>query len=162
MKIKKFIKKNILILSSLLFITNIINAYMYEEYIYAILFIFLTITSLFYHHNIKQKCKKKNIEEMTNTLTNYDIYTNIFDKIAISLIVFYGGYRLYNKSNNLTPFQYIGVILVFLLFFSTIMLYICGYYFRKFCFHKKKNIGNKYHSLLHSFSSIGHHLIIIL
>jgi hypothetical protein len=61
------------LISSFIFTTNIITAYLYKEYyIYSILFSALTATSLLYH-------------------SNNNIYTNIIDKCAICAVVLWGG-----------------------------------------------------------------------
>jgi hypothetical protein len=131
---------NILVLSSLIFITNIVTAFVYKNYVYLSLFFFLTITSVIYH-------------------TNSNSYTNILDKIGIFLIVSYGTYNVHNKfnMNNFMP-----VTIIFLLFVLTMFLYIYGYFTKQFCFHSQICIGNNYHSLLHCISSLAHHLILIL
>ena len=132
--------KNILVLSSLIFITNIITSFIYKNYIYSCLFVFLTITSVIYHSN------KNN-------------YTNILDKIGIFLIVSYGTYTLHGKFdiNNI-----IAASIIFILFLLTMFIYIYGYFTNQYCFHNKISIGNKYHSVLHCISSLAHHLIIIM
>lgn len=66
------------LISSLIFTTNIITAYLYRQYyIYSYLFAALTSTSLLFH-------------------SNPNIYTNIIDKCAIVSVVTYGGVMLYN------------------------------------------------------------------
>jgi hypothetical protein len=130
----------ILVLSSLIFITNIITSFVYKRYLYLCLFIFLTLTSVIYHSN-------------TNN------YTNILDKIGIFLIVSYGTYNVYT---NFHVNKCINISIIFLLFLLTMFLYIYGYLTKQFCFNKQLCIGNKYHSLLHCISSLAHHLIIIM
>jgi hypothetical protein len=127
------------IISSFIFATNVITAYLYKQYyIYSILFTALTLTSFMYH-------------------SNSNIYTNIIDKCAIGSIVLYGAYMLYNKFNM---DKLIEVILVFSCFFSINYLYIYGYYNKKYCYDPEW--GNYYHGLLHFISSLGHHIIIFL
>jgi hypothetical protein len=135
-------KPNILIFSSLVFITNAITALYKNYYIYALIFFLLTMTSLAYH-------------------MNYTFYTSIVDKIMIHLLVLYGGYMLYNKfctedCNRLLT----GIIVMF--FLSNVYLYIYGYCIGDYCFHPELCVGNNYHALMHIMGSIGHHFIIFL
>jgi hypothetical protein len=132
--------KNILVFSSLIFSTNIIISFIYKNYVYSCLFVFLTITSVIYHSN-------------TNN------YTNILDKIGIFLVVSYGIYVLHSKY-DINKFFIVSII--FILFLLTMFLYIYGYFTKQFCFHNQLSIGNKYHSLLHCISSLAQHLIIIM
>jgi hypothetical protein len=64
--------------SSFIFLINVLIASYYKYYIYALLFFILWITSLIVH-------------------SNCNIYTNLLDKLAISLVVLYGGYIFYTK-----------------------------------------------------------------
>jgi len=130
----------ILIVSSFIFITNAASTFYKKYYIYCLLFICLTITSLIFHYN-----------------TN--IYTNILDKIFILAIVSYGGYILYNKS---TPTNQIRVLLIITTFLSVIFLFFYGYCVKDYCYHPDKCVGDNYHCVLHIVSSLGHHLITFL
>jgi hypothetical protein len=127
------------LISSFIFITNIITAYLYKDYyIYSILFTALTLTSfLFYSNN--------------------NIYTNIIDKCAIAAVVLYGGCMLYNK---ITMSNLHKVILIVASFISVLVLFFWGYYNKKYCYDPV--LGNHYHCLLHFISFIGHHFIIFL
>ena len=149
--------------SSFIFLSNIILAFYYKYYLYSFLFIILLITSLFYH-------------------SYKNIYTNICDKIAILFIVLYGGFIFFSKmfdsiieSNSTTcniissgvqpsdairkiPKNIIFYILVIILFLSVIYLHLNQLRIPT----NNDEIANKYHSLLHIISSIGHHIIIIL
>ena len=136
----KTIEMDILFYSSFIFITNVVTAYSKQYYEYSFLFIFLFITSILFH-------------------SNKNIYTNIFDKIAISLIVFYGTYQLYFKTNHE---NYLFLIIIVSLFLLCIYLYTYGYYQRCYCYHEEICIGNLYHCILHLISSLGHHLIIFM
>ena len=127
------------LISSLIFTTNIITAYLYRQYyIYSYLFAALTSTSLLFHSNPNN-------------------YTNIIDKCAIVSVVTYGGFMLYNKitMDNLNT-----VILICSSFISVIVLFFYGYYNKKYCYDP--DYGNHYHCLLHFISSVGHHFIIFL
>ena len=131
---------NLLLFSSLIFFTNVVLAYYKKDYIYTFLFSGLIITSLLYH-------------------SNNNIYTNILDKIFILGVVSYGGYSLYNKSNENNQEL---VILIILLFLSVVFIFYYGYCIDNFCYHPDKKIGNIYHSALHVISSVSHNLILFL
>jgi hypothetical protein len=133
-------RTNVLVLSSLMFLTNAMVAFLNKYYLYAHLFLFLTITSLIVH-------------------TFNNIYTNIIDKIAISFVIIYGGFVLFQKMSVKHAFTCFLIILTFLL---TIYLYIYGYMNKVYCFSEDSRIANAYHSILHMLSSLGHNLIIIL
>lgn len=66
---------NVLVYTSLIFITNILTALYKEYYLYAFLFFMLTITSVIVH--------------------THD--TNALDKMSVLLVVIYGGNMLWNK-----------------------------------------------------------------
>jgi hypothetical protein len=133
---------NLLLISSLFFVTNAVTTCYKQYYLYAFLFAGLTTTSLLVHTTlIKDKHTAK-----------------IMDKIFILSIVLYGGHLLYQKStDNLIP-----VLSVVLLFLLASFLYIYGYAVNQYCFHPDLCTGNRYHCLLHLASSIGHHLITFL
>jgi len=119
---------------------------MYDNDVYAFLFGCLFLTSLIVH-------------------TNYNIYTNILDKMAIIAVVVYGGYVFFQKCllNEFANLQqYILVLLIVMSFLATIFLYVYGFYYNKYCFTDDKNVANAYHSLLHLISSFGHHMIVLL
>jgi hypothetical protein len=139
-----FMEYNSCFFSSFFFLTNAIVAYIYEYYFYAMSFLSLTITSIIVH-------------------TNYNIYTNIIDKIAIFSIFSYGLFLFVVKVyTNDTFYEHIMSVIIFLTFAATVYLYIYGYYTKSYCFCEDVNVGNLYHSLQHFISSIGHHLLTIL
>lgn len=131
---------SLLFFSSFIFITNILTTFYKRYYVYCVLFISLTITSLIFHYN-----------------TN--IFTNILDKISILAIVLYGSYILYKKPKIDKPIQVILIITTFIL---TLFLFFYGYHTNSFCYDLDKCTGDNYHCLLHFISSIGHHLVIFL
>lgn len=131
---------NILLVSSLFFITNIATAFFNEYYLYSGLFCFLTISSLIYH-------------------SNNNIYTKIIDKIAIASIILYGSYILYNKINLNNLFNSAIIISAFLL---CIYFYNYGFINKQYCFCDDLCVAQKYHFIMHIIVSIGHHLIIFL
>jgi hypothetical protein len=134
------ITSNPLIFSSLFFLTNALVAFLKKYYLYALFFLILTITSLIFH-------------------SNNNVYTNLIDKIAILLVVIYGGYLLFQKMCAKYATTCFLIILTFLL---VVYLYIYGYMNKMYCFSEDSSVSNAYHSILHLLSSLGHHLIIIL
>jgi len=130
----------ILVLSSLIYITNFISTLYKKYYLYCILFFCLTITSVIVH-------------------SNTNIYTTLIDKIFVLSIVLCGGHILYNKLPTDNTIQVLLIVITFLL---CIYLYYYGYFSNNYCYHPDKCIGDKYHGLLHLVSSFGHHLITFL
>ena len=131
---------NILIFTSLIFTTNIINAIYYKNYLYSLLFLGLTLSSILFH-------------------SNSNILTNIIDKIFIISIILYGSYIIFNKTNKNNYLLSLIVIIAFLL---CMVLYVYGYCFNQFCFSDNYNYSQYSHALIHLISSFGHNLIIIL
>lgn len=134
---------NILIFSSMIFITNSLAALYKKYYIYSLFFFLLTLTSLAHH-------------------SHYTFYTNIIDKIAVSLVVFYGGYMLHNKYCREDCFSKLLTGVVIMFFLSTLYLYMYGYCIDNYCFHPEISSRKNYHALMHILGSIGHHFIIFL
>ena len=116
------------------------TAFFTEQYLYSVLFFILTLTSLIVHYND-------------------NFYTNIIDKIAISAIVSYGTYILYNKLNDNNR---INCTIIIVLFLACIFLYCYGFITKQYCFCDERCIAQKYHFIMHIISSIGHHFIIFL
>jgi hypothetical protein len=137
---EKYNTPNILMLSSLFFITNSVTAFVNEYYLYSLLFFNLTTTSLIVHYND-------------------NVYTNIIDKVAVLSVVLYGGYMLYNKINTNKWMTVFAIIISFLL---CIYLYIYGFIIKEYCFCDEKCVSQMYHVIMHAISSIGHHFIIYL
>ena len=131
---------NILLFSSLIFITNIFTTFYKKYYEYCLLFIVLTVTSLIFHYNS-------------------NIYTNVLDKIFILAIVIYGSYMLYSKSSNEKVFSISIIVITFIL---CIFLFFYGYCTNNYCYDSDKCVGDRYHCLLHCISSLGHHIITFL
>ena len=130
--------------SSTIFLVNSIAAFYFDYYLYSFFFFLLVITSLVVH-------------------SNNNIYTNIIDKISILFIVFYGGWIFYKKCLLPIDIKRMGLMITIVsTFLITIYLYLFGYINRQYCFCSDINLANKYHSLLHMISSIGHNLIILM
>ncbi len=128
--------------SSLLFITNVVICYCYKYYLYSLLFIGLTISSLIHHSH--------------KTLLSYWI-----DKFFVFSVVGYGGYVFYNKfSKNIVNIYY--SIIVLISFLGTIILYYYGSFKKCFVFAEDINECDNWHQLLHLLSSLGHHFIIFM
>ena len=111
--------------SSLIFLTNVFLALYYDHYLYAFLFLILTITSVIHH---KQSAE---FEE-------YKKCINIIDKIAVYCVIFYGGYIFYNKQkkegfeNTYYDYDYdysinIKSIIIIITFLAVVFLYGYGY-----------------------------------
>uniref|UniRef100_A0A6C0HH44 Uncharacterized protein n=1 Tax=viral metagenome TaxID=1070528 RepID=A0A6C0HH44_9ZZZZ len=128
----------ITIITSFLFIINTISAYSKQKYIYAALFLCLTLTSIMYRYI-----------EHPNIL--------IVDRTVIFLIFIYGLYCLYFIVNRISKI-YLGVIIA--TFFATVGLYVFGKINGCFCFHNDNCISENYMALVHLFGLIGHFLII--
>lgn len=134
--------------SSFFFVINIFVAHYYKYDFYSNIFAVLFTTSVIHH-------------------SNNNIYTNIVDKVAIYVVVFYGGWLLFNKITNREKMEYTSynlvlICLIVLSFLSTIYLYIYGYLTRTYCFYEDKMIANSYHSFLHFISCLGHIGIMVL
>lgn len=145
--------------SSLLFLSNVFIALYYDHYLYAFLFLLLTITSVIHH-------------KQSTEFEKYKKCINIIDKIAVYCVIFYGGYIFYNKQKNTyTDYDYnynynysinIKSIIIIITFLAVVFLYGYGYLKNDYSFHPSTDVSQMYHSLLHLISSLGHHLIIIL
>lgn len=145
---------NYCIYSSYLFATNVLAALYFKQYLYAFLFLILTIASII-HHSSSTKL------------------ANIIDKISLYCVIFYGGYIFYNhykckclglSKNELdldikTIIKYIFIIITFL---AVVYLYTFGYMTNDYVFHPEYKMAQMYHVLMHLVSSIGHHIIIAL
>ena len=104
-------------------------------------FLLLTVTSL-YHHS------------------HYTSFSRMIDKIAVYIVVLYGGYLFYdkiNKSSLLSRMQIFISVIIVLAFLSTIVLY---YYFINYC--EDPFTADCYHAFMHCLSSVGHVCIAIV
>ena len=129
--------------SSLVLLTNVAHNLFYENYFYAAAFMFLTITSLFYHSHMTSKL----------------IY--VIDKIAIIIVVLHGSYFFYIKCIDIqNPIDYFYATIIVITFLSTLFLYYYGFQCTHYCFSLDDDVAQFYHVLMHFVSSIGHHLII--
>jgi len=88
--------------------------------------------------------------------SNYNIWTDILDKVPIIGVVSYGAYRLSKK------FHRTGSTLIPVTFMAVIFLYCYGYITNSYCYDPDSEVSSLYRSLLHGISSLGHHLIMLL
>jgi len=135
---------NICFYSSLIFLVNSIVAFYFGYFFYSIIFFILVITSLIVH-------------------STYNVYAMIIDKVAILIVVSYGGYLFYTKCFQIVDYkQIIFMISIVSTFLITIYLYYFGYYNNQYCFCEDKQMANQYHSFMHFISSLGHILIVLM
>jgi hypothetical protein len=130
----------LLVVSSLFFLTNFTHNTIHRKFVYAWLFLLLTITSIFVHSSIFQE--------------NPDFHFKIvvLDKVVIFNVFLYGLYLfLNNQKSSIYPILSISTVFFF---------YVGGYFMENFCFHPDFTIGNIYHSMVHIIGSLGHHFII--
>lgn len=129
------------VISSTVFATNALAAYWAQELRYSMVSGFLMLTSWCYHWS---DC-------------NYLL--SIIDKMAVYALIAYGGFQMWKRKfwarHNLFM-TLVGMISANI----TFMLYVYGYYTKSFCFHPE--FGYWYHALMHCFSSLGHHCILLL
>ena len=133
--------------SSLLFLTNVVVAYWYEYFVYSAIFLLLTVTSVCHH-------------------SHYTTLTRNIDKVAIYLVVCYGGYLFYtklkNRPENVTTTQVALWFIISLTFLSTVFLYYYGYMTSSLCFCEDSSSADYVHAFLHFVCSSGHLCITIL
>lgn len=129
---------HILRYSSLIFLTNVFFGIWYNLYLYALLFLLLTFSSVMVH-------------------TEDTLFINIVDKIIIFLIFLYGLHSFFQKNyNNFKLF-----ILIVSTFLFCIVVYIYGFFNNCFCFDECENVAQCYHASMHLIGSFGHLLLLI-
>lgn len=127
------------LVSSFVFLTNVVHFLTAGYFVYAFLFLVLFITSILFH------------------LSKDNIWTLAADKIAILCVVLYG-YMIFHKK-SLTSENYILMSLILFTFLAVGYLYTYGWLTNSYCFSKE---GDLYHAGLHCISSLGHHLIVFM
>ena len=140
-----------LVASSFIFLTNVVNNYFQNDIIYSLLFFCLFITSIVYH-------------------SSQNIYANIIDKISILAVVLYGGNAYYEKIKRVDITYKLkqintGTFMHFIplfCFFGVIFLYCYGSITDQYCFQNNKTYANYCHAFLHIIVSIGHNIVSIL
>jgi hypothetical protein len=129
-----------LVLSSFVFLSNVATGIYTEQYWYACLFFWLTLTSMIFHS------------------TN-DPYAKCVDQGVIFLIFLYGSYRLSRKS---TPENRVQRSVIVGTFLVTVFLYYYGYTTNQYCYSPDKYVSDVYHSALQCVASMGHHMIMFM
>ena len=129
---------NILWVSSLVFLTNVIIGIYCTHYLYSLLFFMLTVSSLAVH-------------------TEDTFWVNLIDKIIIFSIFLYG---LYITCTRVKTAKNIFFIVSTFLF--CVVVYIFGFFNNCFCFDESSDIAKSYHVCMHIIGSIGHHYIMFL
>ena len=133
---------NICVFSSLIFITNIIIAWYYDNNIYVFLFFCLLVTSVLNHYT-------------QNEIIRY------IDKFFVFLIIIYGGYLVFNKSVcDCTTNEYVCIFIIIITFLSCVYLYLSGLSNSPYEIYGL--YGNHTHAVVHFIGSFGHNLIAIL
>jgi len=129
-------------ITSLLFLTNTFRLYFKSNLIYFYSFLLLTISSIV-HHSLP-----------------HIVWLGYLDRLLAGNVVYQGGSEFFHylslKSNNLYSTNSAITIGSFL---SVVYLYVYGYFTKTFCFDKS-TVAHIYHSLLHVYTTIGHHSII--
>jgi ribose/xylose/arabinose/galactoside ABC-type transport system permease subunit len=131
---------NILVYSSVVFISNFINARLHGYHSYSTWFYVLTVTSILMHGFFSES-----------------LIMNLIDKIPIIAIVTTGGVILFEKAQFNT-----SSLIALSTFICVCYLYCYGYTTEQYCFDPDIYISKQYHAILHLISSIGHHAIIYL
>lgn len=145
---------NYCIYSSFLFATNVLTGLYFGQYLYAFLFLLLTLSSIIHHSSKTQ-------------------LTRNLDKIALYVVISYGGYKFYEHYKTISatapatgnPFDLTTITkyaLIIITFLSCVFLYFFGYFTNNYVFHPEYITGQLYHVLMHFCATIGHHLIIAL
>jgi hypothetical protein len=127
------------LISSFVFLTNVVHFLTAGYFVYAFLFLVLFITSVIV------RLKKDNI------------WTLAADKIAILFVILYGLMLFHNKSR--ASDNYIFIALILFTFLAVVYLYVYGWCTDSYCFSEE---GELYRAGLHCISSLGHHLIVLM
>ena len=132
-KIISYLNMKLLVVTSLLFLTNFIHNTWYREFPYAWLFLLLSVTSIFIHSGIFLQDKSLDIH---NKIV-------ILDKIIIISIFTYGFYLYWKSGVSIIPI--ISVLSV-----AVIYLGIYG----------QEEGTELSHALMHIIGCLGHHFIL--
>ena len=127
------------LISSFVFLTNVVHFLTAGYFVYAFLFLVLFMTSVMVR------------------LTKDNIWTLAADKIAILFVVLYGLMIFYNKS--WFSDNYILISFILFTFLAVVYLYVYGWCTDSYCFSEE---GEFYRAGLHCISSFGHHLIVLM
>ena len=133
----------LLAISPLVFTTNVVAAIYKSNYLYATALLTLILTSIEFHSNPSRS------------------FIGIFDRIAVYLVVCYGWYTFYNLKLGQNAISHLWRGLILSTFFFCIWVYYYGYVEKQLCFHPNKEIGDRWHAIMHIIGSIGHNMIIL-
>jgi len=148
----------VLVFTSCLFLTNVLHNAYRKDYFYSWILLLLWTTSVFMHsHCFIDDDGGENMVSYEEDELLY-LQITVLDKFAILLVVAYGT-RLFIRGFGRFSFFHFIPILTFL---SVVYLYIGGYFMNMYCFDKEQDMADKYHGLLHTLSSVGHHCIIAI
>ncbi len=125
--------------SAVFLLTNSVTALYKDDWIYMVLFVLLFCTSI------------------SVRLVESDAIVAI-DNICIFLIILYGGWLFLIKQPAMS---WVLQVLIMATFLATIYLYIYGYYTSSYSYDSDEETSQLYHSLLHTISSVGHHIIVL-
>jgi Na+/H+-translocating membrane pyrophosphatase len=153
---------NICLLSSFVFINHSFVAFIYQEYIYSILFLQLFITSIIYHFYRDLEIYNNNSNNNTNLIKTG---ISIIDKISIFSIFLYGLYIFSMKMITIEKYKLKEIIMILCIcasFLTTIFLFYYGYYTNSYCYTPDNKIADYYHALVHLVGSFGHYMIMFL
>lgn len=122
---------NTCVYSSLVFLTNVVAAYLTGEYIYSMAFLALTCTSVALHSS-----------------RGTDFYQVLFwvDQLCMYAVVFCGACILIYR-----PLSFLKCAIAVLCFFADIYIHIS----------QTSTDEDKWHSILHYVASLGHHCLLL-
>jgi len=137
---------NPLRITSYVFITNAISCALCFEYIYAICFGVLTLTSVGFHTS-----------RMDITTSPMETPWFIIDQIAIFTCVMVGTCIFFKKAT-------FGVVSITIaaLFGTSLYIFYYGYLVKQYCYDPNIEIQYKWHSMVHYIISILNHLVLFL
>ena len=137
----KLFNKNLLEISSLIFLTNFLHNTWHREYPYAWLFLLLTISSVFIHSGVFNDIKPQ---------------LKIVDNFIIFSIFIYGYLLFWKISKNNKSSSFIPITS----FLTVCYMYGVGYFQNKYSFDPNPNIAHISHAVIHLLGCLGHHIII--
>lgn len=155
------------VVSSFIFLSNAIAAYMYSQYLVGSLWLFLMMTSVLYHSIRLFHTSHLLFTDMiirTNQHNHLLHLVYLFDMVAVYLIVTYVLYNHFRKMlhTKFTPYITFVNISIFSLLMYIAFIYLYGERTHQYCFHKYSSSAEKWHSTVHLSGSIAHHLTLLL
>jgi len=152
------------VVSSLIFTTNSLAAYLYNQYIVSLLWLGLTITSILYHTERIHSYYGTYI--FTDTLIEHN-KTNthmqivyVFDTIMTWMVIGTVLALHYTKMMKIRWSTYVIFINIgmFLLLGYVSFVYLYGREIKDYCFHPYSEVAEQFHMTLHIAASLSHHL----